>query len=146
MEGLTLLLSKIELLSEKGIDNVSIKVAELWGKEIVENQLHHLAAGINVPPIRSLANVCNGACEVVLLPLQQYRKGEHISSSLRTSTSNFFHTLGLEALTNAGRLAATTQSILEGAHDYFSNSETSNNKTGYSVKTTWIAPKKNKEY
>ena len=39
-----------------------------------------------------------------------------------------------EALTNAGRLAATTQSILEGAHDYFSNSETSNNKTGYSIR------------
>ena len=122
MEGLMLLLPKMELLSLKGIDNVGAKIGDIWGKEIVEKQLHHLAAGINVPPIRSLANVCNGACDVVLLPLKQYQEGGHISSSLRTSTSNFVHTLSLEALTNASRLAATTQTILESAHDYLASS------------------------
>ena len=117
-----LLLPKMELLSLKGIDNVGAKIGDIWGKEIVEKQLHHLAAGINIPPIRSLANVCNGACDVVLLPLKQYQEGGHISSSLRTSTSNFVHTLSLEALTNASRLAATTQTILESAHDYLASS------------------------
>jgi autophagy-related protein 2 len=131
MEGLTLLLPKVELLSLKGIDIVGSKIGNIWGKEIVEKQLHHLAAGINVPPIRSLANVCNGACDVVLLPLKQYRKGGHISSSLRTSTSNFVHTLSLEALTNASRLAATTQTILESAHDYLASSSKVNRKKRY---------------
>ena len=62
MEGLMLLLPKMELLSLKGIDNVGAKIGDIWCKEIVEKQLHHLAAGINVSCIANsspLARTCS---------------------------------------------------------------------------------------
>jgi hypothetical protein len=132
MEGLCLLLPKVELYSLNGFGELGEKVTEVWAKEIVERQLHHLAAGINVPPVRSLANVCNGAADVVLLPLQQYKEGHlhRVAPAVGKGASSFLHTMTLEALSNASRLAATTQNVLEAADSWVRSGRQGRGKKG----------------
>ena len=92
-------------LSEKGIDNVSIK--KLLNKEIVENQLHRLAT----KPIRSLANVCNeSTCEfnTAVAAISQESIFQAACAQVRQTPYAWLGSLiMLEHY-------ATTQSILEG--------------------------------
>ena len=132
MEGLCLMLPCVRANALDGLSAVGEKILSVWINEILEKQLHHIAAGINMPPVRSITNVCNGAADVVLLPLHQYKKGGKVGRAARKGAVSFLRTMTTEALGNAGRLTANMQGILQST-DTWLNKTSKTTSDGKSV-------------
>lgn len=86
---------------------------DLWTPDVKSNQLADIISG--VAPIRSLVNVGSGVADLILLPIEQYKKDGRIARGIQRGTSSFAKSTALEALDLGARLATGTQVILERA-------------------------------
>ena len=68
-----------------------------------------------VAPIRSLVNVGSGVADLVLLPIEQYKKDGRIVRGVQKGTTAFVKSTAIEAIKLGARLATGTQVILEQA-------------------------------
>lgn len=88
-------------------------IQDIWTPDVKANQLSDVVAGI--APVRSVVNVGTGVANLVLLPMEQYRKDGRIVRGLQKGAKEFARTTTLEALNVGARLATGTQVILEKA-------------------------------
>lgn len=86
---------------------------DIWTPDVKANQLADFLSGI--APVRSVVNVGNGVADLVLLPLEQYRRDGRIVRGLQKGAASFSRTTALEAIRLGARLATGTQVILEQA-------------------------------
>ena len=86
---------------------------DIWTPDVKANQLASVLAGI--APIRSVVNVGSGMADLVLLPIDQYRKDGRVLRGLQKGATSFSKSSALEALRLGARLATGTQVILEKA-------------------------------
>lgn len=83
------------------------------------NQLADVLSGI--APVRSVINVGSGVANLVLLPIEQYRKDGRLARGIQKGAAAFALTTTLEALDVGARLATGTQVILERAESVIGN-------------------------
>jgi autophagy-related protein 2 len=92
---------------------LSSTLQDLWTPDVKANQLADVISGVS--PIRSLVNVGSGVADLILLPIEQYRKDGRISRGVQRGTSSFVKSTALEMMKLGARLATGTQVILEKA-------------------------------
>lgn len=68
-----------------------------------------------IAPVRSVVNVGSGVANLVLLPIEQYRKDGRLARGIQKGATAFARSTTLEALNVGARLATGTQVILEQA-------------------------------
>jgi autophagy-related protein 2 len=86
---------------------------DIWTPDVKANQLADFHAGIN--PVRSVVNVGSGVADLVLLPVQQYKKDGRLVRGVQRGSKSFAKTTALEAIKLGARMATGTQVILEHA-------------------------------
>lgn len=96
-----------------GTTRLSDLVQDIWTPDVTANQLADVLSGIS--PVRSVVNVGSGVANLVLLPMEQYRKDGRLARGLQKGATAFARSTTLEALKVGARLATGTQVILEQA-------------------------------
>ncbi|RCI05217.1 autophagy- protein 2 [Rhizopus stolonifer] len=117
LDGAEMSLCAIKLSGITGIDPLLDKLAQAWLPHIKQTQVPHMVSG--VAPIRSLTNLGTGVADLVLLPVQQYRKDGRIIRGLQKGTLSFARATAIEAIKLSSRIASGTQVILEHADEFF---------------------------
>ena len=86
---------------------------DIWTPDVKANQLADVITGIS--PVRSVVNVGTGVADLVLLPIEQYRKDGRIARGVQKGAASFSKSTAIEAIRLGARLATGTQVILEQA-------------------------------
>jgi len=86
---------------------------DIWTPDVKAYQLADVLSGIS--PIRSVVNIGTGFADLVLLPIEQYRKDGRIVRGVQKGATSFAKTTAMEAIKLGAELATGTQVILERA-------------------------------
>lgn len=111
-------LTHVKLTGIKGVDNLLERLGQEWLPHIKNTQVTNMVSGVS--PIRSIVNLSNGVADLVLLPIQQYRKDGRIIKGIQRGTTSFARATAIEAIKLSSRVATGTQVILEHADGFFS--------------------------
>ncbi|KAG0236113.1 autophagy- protein 2 [Actinomortierella wolfii] len=120
LEGAEMTLQEVRLRGISGIPKIGQELINLWLPYIRSTQVPHMVSGLT--PIRSLVNVGSGIADLVLLPIEQYKKDGHLIKGLQKGGKAFTRATTLEALKIGTKLAVGTQVLLEHADDIFGSS------------------------
>ncbi|KAI7849311.1 hypothetical protein BDC45DRAFT_574027 [Circinella umbellata] len=120
LNGADIHLSHIKLTGINGFPRLADKLAQEWLPHIVNTQVPHMVSGVS--PIRSIVNVSTGMADLILLPIQQYRKDGRIIRGIQKGTQAFARTTAMEAINLSARFASGAQVILEQADDFLASS------------------------
>ncbi|KAK4056087.1 autophagy- protein 2 [Microbotryomycetes sp. JL221] len=112
-DGSEMTLRHLVVTGISGSTRLSELVQEIWTPDVKANQLADVVSGI--APVRSIVNVGSGVANLVLLPIEQYRKDGRIVRGLQKGATTFAKQTTLEALNVGAKLATGTQVILERA-------------------------------
>ncbi|KAL0085769.1 hypothetical protein F4703DRAFT_1979451 [Phycomyces blakesleeanus] len=112
LDGAEMSLNHVKLTGIAGIERVFEKLGQEWLPHIKNTQVPNMVSG--VAPIRSIVNLSSGVADLVLLPLQQYRK-----DGIQKGTHSFARATAIEAINLSARFASGTQVILEHADGFF---------------------------
>lgn len=86
---------------------------DIWTPDVKAHQLADVISGI--APVRSVVNIGAGVANLVLLPIEQYRKDGRVVRGLQKGATAFARQTTLEAINVGAKLANGTQVILEQA-------------------------------
>lgn len=112
-------LSHIKLTGIKGMDGLLDKLSKEWLPHILNTQKGNMVSGVS--PVRSVVNLSTGVADLVLLPIQQYRKDGRLMKGIQRGTSSFARATAIEAIKLSSRVATGAQVILEHADGFFSS-------------------------
>lgn len=96
-----------------GSSRLSDLIQDIWTPDVKANQLADVISGI--APVRSVVNVGSGLANLLLLPIEQYRKDGRIGRGIQRGVTSFATSTTLEALNIGAKLSKGTQVILEQA-------------------------------
>lgn len=102
-----------------GATRLSDMLQDIWTPDVKYNQLADVLSGVST--IRSVVNIGSGMADLILLPIQQYRKDGRFARGLRQGGQSFARSSGLEMVKLGARLATGTQVILERAEGVLGN-------------------------
>lgn len=117
-------LSHVKLTGIKGMDGLLERLGQEWLPHIKNTQVTNMVSGVS--PIRSIVNLSTGVADLIILPIQQYRKDGRLIKGIQRGTSSFARATAIEAIKLSSRVATGTQVILEHADGLFSPSSTEN--------------------
>ncbi|KAM0747389.1 hypothetical protein T439DRAFT_100263 [Meredithblackwellia eburnea MCA 4105] len=112
-DGSEMTLRHLVVTGVSGSTRLSELVQDIWTPDVKANQLADVISGI--APIQSIVTLSSGVANLVLLPLEQYKKDGRIARGLQRGATAFAKTTTLEALNVGAKLATGTQVILEQA-------------------------------
>ncbi|WRT66888.1 uncharacterized protein IL334_003851 [Kwoniella shivajii] len=112
-DGAEMTLRHITLSGVTGWDRLGTTLQDLWTPDVKANQLADVISGVS--PIRSIVNVGSGVADLILLPIEQYRKDGRIAKGIQRGTNSFVKSTAMEMMKLGARLATGTQIILEKA-------------------------------
>lgn len=112
LDGTKFVLRHVILHGIEGGDQLYKSLHSIWMGDILQNQLAGVLAGL--APIRPLVNVGTGIQNLVVVPMQEYRKDGRIMRSIQKGAVAFARTTTRELARLGARVAIGTQSILEG--------------------------------
>ncbi|KAI9315841.1 hypothetical protein BX666DRAFT_258603 [Dichotomocladium elegans] len=118
LDGADFQLSHVRLAGISGFRRLGDKLAQEWLPHIKNTQVPHVISGVS--PIRSVVNLGGGVADLVLLPIQQYKRDGRIIRGLQKGAQSFAKATAMEAIKLSARLASGAQVILEQADDFFS--------------------------
>lgn len=118
LDGAEMSLNHVKLTGIKGIDGLLERLGQEWLPHIKNTQVTNLVSGVS--PIRSIVNLSNGVADLVLLPIQQYKKDGRLIKGIQRGTSSFARATAIEAIKLSSKMATGTQVILEHADGFFS--------------------------
>ena len=84
----------------------------------MSTQLPNVVSG--VAPIRSFVNIGSGVADLILLPIEQYKKDGRVIRGLQKGTQSFARATTMEAIKLGTKLAVGTQILLEHADEVLS--------------------------
>ncbi|CAO3577634.1 unnamed protein product [Absidia cylindrospora] len=122
LEGAKLNLSAVKLNGINGVHKLLDRLSQEWLPHIKNTQLLHIFSGVS--PIRSMVNLGSGVADLILLPIQQYRKDGRVIKGLQRGTQSFARSTAMEVVKLSARLASGTQVILEHADGFLSSGAT----------------------
>jgi len=112
-EGSEMTLRHITVTGVTGWSRLSDILQDIWTPDVKANQLADVITGIS--PVRSVVNVGTGVADLILLPIEQYRKDGRITRGVQKGAASFSKSAAVEAIKLGARLATGTQVILEQA-------------------------------
>ncbi|GAA5935848.1 Atg2p [Sporobolomyces koalae] len=112
-DGSEMVLRHLIVTGVSGTTTLSNLVQDIWTPDVKANQLADVISGI--APVRSVVNVGSGVANLVLLPIEQYRKDGRVVRGLQKGAQAFAKQTTLEAINVGAKLANGTQVILEQA-------------------------------
>ncbi|OZJ05664.1 hypothetical protein BZG36_01405, partial [Bifiguratus adelaidae] len=117
LDGAQVDLNTLKLTGIHGWGRLIEAMAKEWLPHIKSTQIPNVVSGVS--PIRSLVNLGNGVADLILLPVEQYKKDGRILRGVQKGTRSFAKATTMEAIKIGSRLAAGTQVILENADQMF---------------------------
>ncbi|CAO3568283.1 unnamed protein product [Mortierella alpina] len=143
LDAAEMMLQAVQLHGISGFAKLGQDLVAAWLPHIRSTQVPHMVSGLT--PIRSLVNLGSGIADLVLLPIEQYKRDGHIIRGLQKGGQAFTRTTTLEALKIGTRLAVGTQVLLEHADEIFgSGAAAGNSSSGASGKSKGRARDKGK--
>ncbi|KAG0659205.1 autophagy- protein 2 [Rhodotorula mucilaginosa] len=112
-DGSEMTLRHLVVTGVSGTSTLSSLVQDIWTPDVKANQLADVVSGI--APLKSVVNVGSGVANLVLLPIEQYRRDGRIVRGLQRGAHAFAKQTTLEAIHTGAKLATGTQVILEQA-------------------------------
>ena len=103
LEGVELTLGRVHATDSCGASDLVDTVLQSWVRDISSNQLHKFVAG--TAPLRSLSTIGSGVADLVILPVQHYRRDGRVLRGLRKGTAALVSSVTLETLTTSHRVA-----------------------------------------
>ncbi|KAI8333041.1 hypothetical protein BC941DRAFT_516431 [Chlamydoabsidia padenii] len=122
LEGAKLNLSAVKLNGINGIQKLLDRLSQEWVPHIKNTQLLHMLSGVS--PIRSMVNLGSGVADLIILPIQQYRKDGRVIKGIQRGTQSFARSTAMEVIKLSSRLASGTQVIFEHADGFLSSGTT----------------------
>jgi autophagy-related protein 2 len=142
IEGMEITLKNIKLHAIEGIDAALGQCASSWVDDIYHRQLYQYLAGVNVPPLRSLSKLGQGAAQLVLLPLRNFQDGRRIGHGVMNNVEDLAHTAVVETMNTVSSVAVGTKTLLEHLDDIVAPRDTvENTLTSSSARRTKGRPK-----
>ncbi|CBN78544.1 ATG2 Autophagy-related protein homolog [Ectocarpus siliculosus] len=111
LEGVHLTLQKVVLTGVSGWNGVTQLLLQSWVQDITTNQLHKFLAGTTA--VRPLVTMGKGVADLVLLPVQQYRRDGRVLRGLRKGTQSFLRAITIETLHTSHRVASFVSRTLD---------------------------------
>lgn len=111
LRGVELTLGAVRLKGVTGWPSVLQGVVDSWLLDVTHRQLHKFLTGS--PPIRSVVNIGSGMADLVLVPLQQYRKDKKLFRGIKKGTLRCLKGLTLETLHASHQLTKVIASTLD---------------------------------
>lgn len=108
-----LLAASANVMQITGWDRLSTTLQDIWTPDVKANQIADIISGVS--PIRSLVNVGSGVADLILLPIEQYRKDGRVARGVQKGTNSFVKSTAMEMMKLGARLATGTQVVLEKA-------------------------------
>ncbi len=131
IEGMEIVLKNVKLHAVEGVDGALVQCVSSWVENIYHEQLYQYLAGVDVPPLRSLSRLGQGAANLVLLPLRNYREGRRLGHGAMNDIESFVHTTAVETMNTVSSLAAGTKTLLEHLDDIVAPRETLTEKSTF---------------
>ncbi|KAJ1728996.1 autophagy- protein 2 [Coemansia biformis] len=121
----------LRMVKARGVAGLPKLVRELgrsWLPHLTQTQIPSVVSG--VAPLRSLVNLGSGMADLVLLPLEQYRRDGRLVQGIRRGAQSFAKTTALEAIQLGAKVAVNAQTLLEQAGDILNVDVASSGETG----------------
>ena len=90
-------------------------MGQSWLPHVYNTQLPNVASGIS--GVRSLVNLGSGVADLILLPLDEYKREGKVVRGLQKGTKSFLKSAAIETLKLGSQLADGTRILLERAED-----------------------------
>ncbi|KAF9930506.1 autophagy- protein 2 [Linnemannia zychae] len=128
LDAAEMTLQEVRLHGINGFAKMGQDLVAAWLPHIRSTQVPNMVSGLT--PIRSLVNLGSGIADLVLLPIEQYKRDGHIIRGLQRGGQAFTRATTLEALKIGAKLAVGTQVLLEHADEIFGSGANATNNHG----------------
>ncbi|KAJ3125478.1 autophagy- protein 2 [Nowakowskiella sp. JEL0407] len=125
LDGAEMTLQHVRLYGMKGVDRLAEGLLHEWLPYIRNTQVPKMVSGVS--GVKSVVNLSSGIADLVLLPIQQYRKDGRVIRGLQKGAKSFTKAATMETLRIGTRLAVGTQVLLEHADEILSFENAENN-------------------
>ncbi|KAJ2850153.1 autophagy- protein 2 [Coemansia brasiliensis] len=115
LEDAEMTLSTVKVRGVAGIAKLIRELGHAWLPHLTQTQIPGVVSGIT--PLRSLVNLGTGVADLVILPLEQYRKDGRLVQGFKRGAQSFAKTTALEAIHLGAKVAVNAQTLLEQAGD-----------------------------
>ncbi|KAK5808879.1 ATG C terminal domain-containing protein [Linnemannia elongata] len=133
LDAAEMTLQEVQLHGINGFAKMGQDLVAAWLPHIRSTQVPNMVSGLT--PIRSLVNLGSGIADLVLLPIEQYKRDGHIIRGLQKGGQAFTRATTLEALKIGAKLAVGTQVLLEHADEIFGSGATAAGGGGHGGKS-----------
>ncbi|KAI9097184.1 hypothetical protein DFS34DRAFT_620774 [Phlyctochytrium arcticum] len=121
LEGADMTLRAIRITGVRGWERLFEGILSQWLPHIRSTQVPRVVSGVS--GVRSLVNLGSGLADLVLLPLEQYKKDGKLVRGLQRGARSFVKAATSETIKLGTKLAVGTQSLLEQADVILSKDE-----------------------
>ncbi|GBC00239.1 hypothetical protein RclHR1_00380007 [Rhizophagus clarus] len=135
-EAAEMTLNSVKLTGVKGWQRLAEELGAAWLPHIKSTQVPNVVSG--VAPIRSLVNLGSGVADLILLPIEQYKKDGRVIRGLQKGTQSFARATTMEAIKLGTKLAVGTQILLEHADEILSFESQTGTENRSSSSTTTV--------
>ncbi|KAJ3053878.1 autophagy- protein 2, partial [Rhizophlyctis rosea] len=134
LDGAEMSLRKAKLTGITGWGRLFNELFKQWLPHIKNTQVPRVVSGVS--GVRSLVNVGSGVADLILLPIEQYKKDGRVVRGLQKGAKSFAKAATLETIKLGTRLAVGTQVMLEHADDILSSDQANEYADGWEVDET----------
>ncbi|KAJ2447841.1 autophagy- protein 2 [Coemansia sp. RSA 2440] len=115
LEDAEMTLSTVKVRGVAGATKLLRALGDAWLPHLARTQIPGVVSGMT--PLRSLVNLGSGVADLVILPLEQYRKDGRLVQGVKRGAQAFARTTALEAIQLGAKVAVNAQTLLEQAGD-----------------------------
>ncbi|KAJ2744885.1 autophagy- protein 2 [Coemansia sp. BCRC 34301] len=117
LEDAEMTLNTVKVRGVAGVSKLVRELGRAWLPHLTQTQIPGVVSGMT--PLRSLVNLGSGFADLVILPLEQYRKDGRLVQGIKRGAQSFARTTALEAIQLGAKVAVNAQTLLEQAGDIF---------------------------
>ena len=111
LEDMDLLLKNLSLKGISGWGNVISDILRYWVEDISSTQIHKFVT--RAAPVNVFTNIGAGAVNLVMLPVDQYKKERKFGRGVRKGASSFAKTVALETLNATSKISKHVAKALD---------------------------------
>ncbi|TPX71746.1 hypothetical protein SpCBS45565_g00876 [Spizellomyces sp. 'palustris'] len=135
LDGAEMTLRGVRLTGVKGWTRLMEGILSQWLPHIRDTQVPRVVSGVS--GVRSLVNIGSGLADLVLLPIEQYKKDGRIIRGLQKGARSFAKAATTETIKLGTKLAVGTQVLLEHADEILTGDDASRHGDDVSRSSSW---------
>ncbi|KAJ2060111.1 autophagy- protein 2 [Coemansia sp. S146] len=128
LEDAEMTLNTVKVRGVAGVAKLVHELGRAWLPHLTQTQIPGVVSGMT--PLRSLVNIGSGFADLVILPLEQYRKDGRLVQGIKRGAQSFARTTALEAIQLGAKVAVNAQTLLEQAGDILNVDVTNAGESG----------------